>query len=132
MAGPATAATADTSQLDGPPPSPTAMGGQPNASPTGGLSMSGLAPGGGVPSTQMPPEILTGLMQSAQTISAMLDSFAQVTPDKAASLALIKELLQQYLADVTTAGAGPTSPTASGPAFPGGGIDRGIAGAGSV
>lgn len=130
MAGPFAPATADTSQLDGPPPSPTAMGGQPDAGPTGSFSMKGLTPQ--TPSNQMPPEILTGLMQAAQTISALLDSFAQVTPDKAAKLALIKDLLQQYLADVTTAGAGPTSPTAAGPAFPGGGISRGIAGAGSV
>lgn len=130
MPGPYQPATADTSQLDGPPPSPTAMGGQPNAGPTGAFSMKGLTPQ--PPSNQMPPEILTGLVQAAQTIGSLLDSFAQVTPDQAAKLALIKDLVQQYLADVTTAGAGPTSPTASGPAFPGGGVDRGIAGAGSV
>lgn len=118
-------ASADASQLDGPPPSPTPMGGA-----SGPFSMQGLVPP--VPSHQMPPEILTGLMQSAQTIGSMLDSFAQVTPDKQAQLALIKDLLQQYLADVTTAGAGPTSPTAVGPAFPGGGISAGISGAGAV
>jgi hypothetical protein len=92
--------------------------------------MRGLAPP--IASGQMPPEVLTGLTQSAQTISQMLDSFAQVTPDKATQLALIKDLLQQYLADLMVAGAGPVSPTSAGPAFPGGGIDKGIAGPGSV
>ena len=81
---------------------------------------------------QMPPEVLTGLMQAAQTINQMLDSFAQVTPDKGAQLGLIKDLLQRYLADVMASGAGPVSATAPGPAFPGGGVDRGIAGPGAV
>lgn len=120
-----------SSPLDGPPPSPTPMGdaGAP-------FSARGLVPGGGgpqpVPADQMPPEVLTGLMQAAQTINQMLDSFAQVTPDKGAQLALIKDLLQRYLADVMASGAGPVSATAPGPAFPGGGIDRGIAGPGAV
>lgn len=123
-------ATASSSPLDGPPPSPTPMGGQPG--PSGPLGMRGLAGPAPLPADQMPPEVLTGLMQAAQTIGALLDSFAQVTPDKATQLALIKDLLQQYLAEVTSAGAQPTSPTAAGPAFPGGGIDRGVAGPGAV
>jgi hypothetical protein len=94
--------------------------------------MKGLAGPSQVPSGQMPPEVLTGLTAAAQTINQQLDAFAQVTPDKATQLALIKELLQQYLAEIMVAGAGPTSPTASGPAFPGGGMDRGIAGPGAV
>ena len=118
-----------SSVLDGPPPSPTPMGGPDPSSP---FSMKGLGGPAPIPSGQMPPEVLTGLTQSAQTISAMLDSFAQVTPDKAAQLNLIKTLLQQYLADIMAAGAGPVSPTAPGPAFPGGGVDRGLAGPGSV
>lgn len=122
-------ASIGTSPLDGPPPSPTPMGG----GSSGPFSPLGLVPGAATtPTDQMPPEILTGLMQSAQTISATLDSFAQVTPDKAPQLNLIKELLARYLADVTTAGAGPISPTAPGPQFPGGGIDRGISSPGSV
>jgi len=116
-----------SSPLDAPPPSPTPMGGAPEG---GGFSMQGLVPQ--VPTDQMPPEVLTGLMQAAQTMNATLDSFAQVTPDKGAILALIKDMLQRYLAEVMSAGAGPVSPTAPGPAFPGGGIDRGIAGPGSV
>jgi hypothetical protein len=127
MALPGMPATVGASPLDQPPPSPTPMGGQPAGGP---FSPQGLVPQ--VPSDQMPPEVLTGLMQAAQTVAATLDSFAQVTPDKGAQLALIKDLLQRYLADVMAAGAGPVSPTAPGPAFPGGGIDRGISGPGSV
>jgi len=114
--------------LDGPPPSPTPMAPPPEG---GGFAAGGLAPSM-IPADQLPPEVLQGVMQSAQTIGQLLDSFAQVTPDKAAQLALIKDLLQRYLAEITVAGAGPISPTAPGPAFPGGGIDRGIAGPGSV
>lgn len=116
------------SALDGPPPSPTPMGGG------GAFGMKGLAPGGPgqLPANAMPPEVLTGITQAATTISQQLDSFAQVTPDKAAALALIKELLSQYLAEIMAAGAGPVSPTAAGAAPPMGGLDRGIPGAGSV
>lgn len=120
--------TIGSSPLDQTPPTPTPMGGGGDSP----FSPRGLVPPTQLPSHQMPPEILTGLMQSAQTIAQLLDSFAQVTPDKGAQLGLIKELLQRYLADVTAAGAGPVSATAPGPAFPGGGIDRGIAGPGSV
>lgn len=117
-----------SSPLDAPPPSPTPMGapGEP------GFSTAGLAGPPMVPSDQLPPQILTGIMQAAQTIAQTLDSFAQVTPDKSAALGLIKELLSRYLAEITVSGAGPISPTAPGPAFPGGGIDRGLAGPGSV
>ena len=119
--------TPGSTALDQPPPSPTPMGG---ADPNGPFSMRGLA--SQVPSTQMPPEVLTGITQSAQTMSDLLDSWSQITPDKAAQIGLIKDMIQQYLADLMSAGAGPTTPTASGPAFPGGGIDRGISGAGSI
>jgi hypothetical protein len=94
------------------------------------FSMKGLA--SQLPTTQMPPEVLTGITQSAQSMSDLLDSWSQITPDKGAQLALIKDMIQQYLADLMQAGAGPVSPTAPGPAFPGGGIDQGVAGPGSV
>lgn len=113
------------SPLDGPPPSPTPMGGAADQ-----FSVQGLAPP--VPTDQLPPQVLTGMMQAAQTIAQTIDSFAQITPDKGAQLALIKDLLQRYLAELTAAGAGAVSPTAPGPAFPGGGIDRGVAGPGTV
>lgn len=115
--------------LDQPPPTGTPMDGVPSGAP---FSMQGLAGQQSIPSTQIPPEVLTGLTASAQKISEMLDSFAQVTPDKASQLAMIKDMLQQYLADLMTAGAGAIAPTASGSAFPGGGMDRGIAGPGAV
>lgn len=121
--GPFSPGTADSSPLDGPPPSPTPMGGMPQG-------MQGLVPP--VPSEQMPAEVLTGITQAAQQIASTLDSFAQITPDHGAKLAMMKDLLQQYLAELVTAGSGPVSPTAPGSAFPGGGIDKGIAGPGSV
>lgn len=116
-----------TEQLGQPPPSPTPMGGQQGSGP---FSLQGVAPS--VPSNRLPPEVLTGVTAAAQKIGELLDSFSQVTPDKASQLAMIKDMLQQYLADLMTAGSGPISPTATGPAFPGGGMDRGVAGAGAV
>jgi hypothetical protein len=116
-----------TDQLGAPPPSPTPMGGMQGNAP---FSMQGLAPQ--IPSNRLPPEVLTGITAAAQKVSEMLDSFAQITPDKSAQLALMKDMLQQYLADLMSSGAGAISPTASGPAFPGGGMDRGVAGAGTV
>ena len=123
--------TPGSTALDGPPPSPTGM-----APPPAGadFSMRGIAGCGpqGIPMAGMPPEVLTGITQSAQSMSDLLDSWAQITPDKAPQLALIKDMVAQYLADLMGAGAGPTSPTATGPAFPGGGMDRGLAGAGAI
>jgi len=116
-----------SSALDAPPPSPTPMGGLQGSAP---FSMQGLAPQ--IPSNRLPPEVLTGLTASAQKISDMLDSFAQITPDQASMLTMMKDMLQQYLAKLMEGGAGATSPTNAGPAYPGGGIDRGIAGAGTI
>ena len=115
------------SRLDGPPPSPQAVGAGPTGQPTD-FSLNTLAPP--VPSAQMPPEILTGIMQSAQTISDLLDSYAQATPDLAADWAMIKDALAATLAKLVQNGAGATSPTATGPAFPAA-FDRGISGAGT-
>ena len=124
---PGTGPTPGSAALDQPPPSPTPMGGGGGGDP---FSMKGLA--AQLPSTQMPPEVLTGITQSAQSMSDLLDSWAQITPDKGSQLALIKDMIQQYLASLMQSGAGPVSPTAPGPAFPGGGIDQGLAGPGSV
>lgn len=125
--------TPGSQALDSPPPSPTPMSPPPGGG--GDFSMSGIAGGpspGGIPSSGMPPEVLTGLTQSMTTVAQMLDAAAQVTPDQAGQLGLIKDLISQYLATVMQAGGGPVSPTAPGPAFPGGGMDRGIAGPGAV
>ncbi len=117
-------------RLDGPPPSPQSMGGGPTGAATP-LSLQQLA-GPQVPTAQMPPEVLTGIMQSAETIASLFDSYSQATPDLAADWQLLKDHLAQVLAKLVSAGAGPVSPQATGPAFPGGGIDRGIAGAGAI
>lgn len=111
------------------PPSPNPNGGVGGSAP---FSIQSLGAGQQIPSNQLPPEMLTGITTSATKIVEVLDSFAQATPDKAAQIAMIKDLLQQYLADLMIAGSGPISPTASGSAFPGGGMDRGISGAGAV
>lgn len=125
------------SALDGTPPTPTPMGGLPPGAP---FSLRGLAPGGSpgasvpgsIPSTELSPEILTGLQQAMKTATDVLKQAAQITPDKGAQLGLINDLIEQYMADVMMAGSGPVSPNYAGPAFPGGGIDRGLPGPGTV
>ena len=114
--------------LAGPPPSPTAMGGR-----EGPLSPAGLAGGPtSLPSNQLPPEVLTGLVTAFDQVGSVLDAAAQIAPDKGAQVSLIKDLIQQLLADLMVAGATPTAPTNAGPAFPGGGLQRGISGTGAV
>lgn len=120
--------TSQSSPLDGPPPSPQAVGAGPTGAPNQ-FSLSQLAPP--VPSDQMPPEMLTAIVQSAAKISALFDSYAQATPDLAVQWAQLKEQLQAVLAMVLTKGAGPTSPTATGAQFPAA-FDRGMAGAGTI
>lgn len=117
--------------LDGPPPSPQLGGGGPTGAPSP-FSLSDMAGGSGLPSNAMPPEILTGVMQAATQIDTLIDSFAQVTPDLAMDWMSLKEHLAEILAKLVQSGAGPTSPMATGPAFPGGGMSRGLAGAGTV
>lgn len=109
--------------LDTPPPSPSVPGGG-----VGGQmpTLSGLAQPAPMGSANIPPEILTGMMQAAQKIGDMYDSFAQVTPDLANDWNLCKELLQRTLGKVMAAGGGPTSPNAPGSQFPGGGINAGM------
>lgn len=106
------------------------MGAGPTGTPTP-FSMAAVAPGA-VPSNQMPPEILTAILQSAQKIGSMLDAYAQAMPDMAVQFSQLKDQLATILAQVQVNGAGPMSPTASGQQFPGGGIDRGVAGAGMI
>ena len=104
------------SPLDAPPSSPQ-IGQQPIG------SMAGMAPP--IPTSAMPPELLTGLLQAGQKMGEMIDSFAQVTPDLAADWSLLKDLLQRILGKAVGAGAGPAaSPTEPGGNYPGGGFDR--------
>jgi hypothetical protein len=116
--------------LDGPPPSPQSMGSGPTGAPTQ-FSLQAIAPGS-VPAQQMPPEVITAIVSAAQKISTMIDSFIQVTPDLQQDWGLLKDQLQTVLAKLMTQGAGAMSPTATGPQFPGGGMDRGISGAGTI
>lgn len=119
---------AGTPPLDGTPPTPTPMAGGGDTP----FSMRGLAGPSQVPTDQMPPEVLRGVMEAAEGVGTTLDSFAQFFPAQAARFGLIKDLLQAAMAELVAGGAGAISPTASGPAFPGGGIDRGVAGAGAI
>lgn len=125
----------DSSQLDGPPPSPTPMGA---AAPGGPMQMRGLVPGMGssVPTGMLPPEILRGVMQTGETIDAAIKSIMQLSPGKGPQLSLIQALLQQVFAEIVSEAQGnpgaTISPTATGPAPPMGGIDRGVSGAGAI
>jgi len=112
--------------LDQPPPSPTAMGG----AMAGPFSMRGLA--GQIPSSGMPPEVLTGVTQALSGVHDVLNSVAQVMPDQAPLISMVQDLLQQITANGMQAGAGPISPTATGPAPPMGGMDRGLSGPGAI
>jgi hypothetical protein len=109
--------------MDTPPPSPSVPGGG-----VGGQmpTLSGLAQPAPIGSANIPPELLTGIIQAAQKIDGIFDSFAQVTPDLAADLDLCKTVLQRYLGKVMAAGGGATSPNAPGPQFPGGGMNSGM------
>lgn len=106
------------SLLNSPPPSPAVATGMNPGTPLGAL----VPP---IPAHQLPPEVLTGILQAGEQISQMIDSFAQATPDLAADWAAAKNALMAAMSKVLQAGAGPTTPTATGPNFPGGGIDRG-------
>lgn len=115
-------------RLDGPPPSPQAAGAGPTGAPTD-FSLQAVAPP--IPSAQMPPEMLTAVLESATQIGALLDSYAQALPDMAVDFAAVKDHLQTVLAKLLTSGAGAISPTATGAQFPAA-FDRGMAGAGAV
>lgn len=115
--------TPGASVLDGPPPESANTDGMNTGTP----SLNSLVNGGAPPvsSSQIPPQILTGMLQAADQITTMLDSFAQATPDLAPDWAICKAALASAMAKVQQAGGGPTSPNAPGPQFPGGGIDAG-------
>lgn len=129
---PSTGPSPGAPALDSPPPSPTPMGDAGSGFSMRGIAGPGPGPAGQIPTGGMPPEVLTGITQSAQAMSDLLDSWAQITPDQGPQLSLIKDMVQQYLASLMGAGAGPVSPTAPGSAFPGGGMDRGVPGPGTV
>lgn len=106
------------SRLDQPPPSPDLMPQSPE-------TLAGLAPPVQLPAGMMPPEVLTGVLQWGQQVQTQFDAVAQISPDLALDWSLLKMSLQRILQKLQLAGGGAVSPTATGPAFSGGGIDRG-------
>ncbi len=105
--------------LNGPPPSPAIdQGVNPGMPPIGQM----VPP---LPTASQPPQVLTGILQAGEQMVTMIDAFAQATPEIGADWAAAKSALQTALSKVMQAGAPPTTPTAPGPSFPGGGIDRG-------
>lgn len=109
------------SPLDVMPPAPP-MGA---ATPPGLDAMNAGAPAMQIGSAQLPPEVLTGIMQAGQTMAQTIEGFAQVTPDLGPDWLAVKQLLMQVLAKLATSGAGPASATSPGIAFPAGGAERG-------
>lgn len=110
--------------LDQPPPSPALEQGMGPGTPLPTEAVQGFAPppmGAG----QLPPDVLTGMMKTATQMAQDLDAFAQMAPDIAPRWAAVKEALSIAMSELLMAGSGPISPTATGPGFPGGGIDRG-------
>jgi hypothetical protein len=87
--------------------------------------MAGLAPQLPIPSGMLPPEMLTGMMNTAEKISGDLDALGQTAPDLAADFLLIKDLLQRAMAKLLMAGGGPAGPTDPGQQFAGGGMSMG-------
>jgi len=130
-AGGMTAPGAGQEQLDGPPPSPVMA----NASPTmqpgmGAQPMPSFAQmaqplTAGTPGRATSPEIAAGMMQTAETIYGLLDSFASIAPDLATDFALQKDLLQRTMAKLLTNNGATGSPGSPGLNFPGGGFASG-------
>lgn len=87
--------------------------------------MRGLAPPLPIPSAQMPPEILAGVMQAADRITQDFQALAQALPDLSPEFLMIQDLLQQALGKVLQAGGTPPTPTATGSPFSGGGLGQG-------
>lgn len=106
--------------LDQPPPSPALSMG---VNPGNPAPMSQMAPP--LSSNQIPPDVLTGVLKAGEKIDQDLRSFAQMFPDLAPYWQTVMAALAEAMSRVAMAGGGPTSPTAAGPGFPGGGLDRG-------
>ncbi len=124
--------SAETSQLDGPPPSP-AMG-APGMSPMQPGQPMGQMPSfaemaepltAGTPGRAVAPEIAVGMMQTATTVYGILDSMASIAPDLAADFAMQKDLLQRTMAKLITNSGSVQPPSALGTNFPGGGFATG-------
>lgn len=108
--------------LDQPPPSPAISGATPGVNP-GPAPMSAMAPP--LAASQIPPDVLTGMLKVTEKMDQDLRALAQMTPDLAMYWQSVSEALAVAMSQVLMAGGGPTSPTNTGPGFPGGGLDRG-------
>lgn len=86
------------SVLDGPPPHPQLQ------SPLSAAMRPGTAP-----ARSLPPEVISGLLATGQSVKDMLDTMASVAPDIAPEFAGAAELLLRGLAKLMTAGGGLTS-----------------------
>ena len=104
--------------LDAPPPSPAlpqmgAMGGE-------------MGPLGLPPAAGMDPAILTGILESANSVFKMYDQWAGMVPDLATDLQLASTTLQRVLDKLFASAGGNISNLSPGRNFPGGGFDRGL------
>ena len=106
------------SVLDTAPPSPAMQTGSSTGVPLGDL----VDP---MPTNQLPIPMLTGFLQSLESVHKMLAGYAQAMPQIASKIGAVQAALIDLSADVMAAGAGPTSPVNPGPQFPAGGLDSG-------
>lgn len=118
------------SQLDGPPPSPAMAQASPTLTPGAAAPLPTFAEmaqplTAGTPGRATTPEVIVGVMQSAETIFGMLDSMASIIPDLAAEFALQKDLLQRTMGKLLVKGGQPAGATSPGMNFPGGGFTTG-------
>lgn len=116
---PSPGSTPGFSQLDGPPPSPALENGMNPGMPPLGQMVPQQGTG------QLPPEVLSGILEAGQTMVSTLESFAQVTPELASAWGQAKAALMNALSLVAQAGGSASRPDITGPGFPGGGFDRG-------
>lgn len=107
--------------LDQAPPAPGLAQGVNPGMPIDGLAQ-GVPP---IPSQGLPKQVLTGIIELGGQINEQLNSIAQIVPDLAPDVEQARQAVAVLLSKVQLAGGGPASPTATGPSFPGGGLDRG-------
>jgi hypothetical protein len=90
-----------------------------------GMPLDGLAQGLPVPTAGLPKDVLTGIVQTTVQMSETINSLAQIVPDLAPDLEAVRQALAVFASKVLMVGGGAATPTATGPGFPGGGLDRG-------
>ena len=120
--------SADSSVLDGPPPSPVMpqgggqmVPGQPAPMPTDFAQMAQPLTIGS-PGRAISPEVSMGMMSTAESIYNVFDSMASIAPDMANDFALLKNMLQQTMGKLLVKSGQTASPVSAGSNFPGGGF----------